>query len=145
MDPPSRGGVGEGSRMGGEYHALAKLETTRETVSPARVRRPAKRGRQPIHPRTQLAMATLAARRGLRSRKARGASSGSVRPAAEHPGPRPEYWSVETSIQPGSKYVEAEPWTPLGLAEELHGLRRLQGEPSSRREFHCVPLVANRI
>jgi hypothetical protein len=35
---PVAGGVGESSRMGGEYHLLATLEITRETVAPARVK-----------------------------------------------------------------------------------------------------------
>jgi hypothetical protein len=35
---PVPGGVGESSRMGGEYHPRAKLEATRETVAPARVK-----------------------------------------------------------------------------------------------------------
>jgi hypothetical protein len=44
---PVPGGVGESSRMGGEYHSLAKLESTRETVAPARQGGPLSGGGNP--------------------------------------------------------------------------------------------------
>ena len=47
---PVPGGVAESSRMGGEYHPLAKLETTRETVAPARQGGPLSGGGNPFIP-----------------------------------------------------------------------------------------------